>query len=425
MHVSILQSIIRSRVQRQSTSDAPQKSSQEIPALTGVRGVAALLVTFTHFSSSGHSLGQVSVQIFFVLSAFLMCLLYLDAPRGKTASERLRFSSFFIRNRLSRVVPLPLIMLAVCATIRKIPPISFMGVYPIKGTFAEYVTMRTASGIQWTIVIELVFYFFFAAVLTLTPRAARIAVWLAVGAAAAMFAWPSCPSLHHELGVQWGLVTEKAYTYKWFMVGALTYALHYALCVTSFREPELPQTSEGEKNDIGNVSNDDRPWSSVLFQLMASIFLVVSLIIRCKYWQRQSDTNNWDSICDAASLVLFVLGAVWLWPLRMLLSSAPLRYAGKVSYSIYLVHMPILQVFARYSMQGNDKLEYFLPFVAVVVAVATFSYYAIERTTHRALRSRYAQSMLPSWCYVPQMNVQTLLGALRTSLGVPTKTFVS
>ena len=57
---------------------------KEIGALTGLRGVAALIVFVSHGANEGvlpamlgNGFGQIGVMIFFVLSGFLMGQLYL------------------------------------------------------------------------------------------------------------------------------------------------------------------------------------------------------------------------------------------------------------------------------------------------------------------------------------------------------------
>ena len=62
--------------------------SNHIPALDGLRGLAAVVVLVSHVSNQvglwggllGNGGGQIGVMIFFVLSGYLMSFLYLDRP---------------------------------------------------------------------------------------------------------------------------------------------------------------------------------------------------------------------------------------------------------------------------------------------------------------------------------------------------------
>ncbi|MEE8320335.1 MAG: acyltransferase, partial [Gammaproteobacteria bacterium] len=75
--------------------------------LTGLRGIAALIVFVSHCANEGllpgfmgNGLGQIGVVIFFVLSGFLMAYLYLDKGFDVHSVGR------YIQARVARVVPL-------------------------------------------------------------------------------------------------------------------------------------------------------------------------------------------------------------------------------------------------------------------------------------------------------------------------------
>jgi peptidoglycan/LPS O-acetylase OafA/YrhL len=83
--------------------------TSRIPALDGVRAVAALLVMFLHFSLANHvpeaikhisTFGQTGVDLFFVLSGFLITRILVSSRSSPTY-----FSHFYIRRAL-RIMPL-------------------------------------------------------------------------------------------------------------------------------------------------------------------------------------------------------------------------------------------------------------------------------------------------------------------------------
>lgn len=86
----------------------------EIRSLTGVRGFAALWVVFFHFTVSGPTRdldagalinrGYWAVDLFFLLSGFVLAHVYSDAWRN--THNRKRFYVDFIRARFARVYPL-------------------------------------------------------------------------------------------------------------------------------------------------------------------------------------------------------------------------------------------------------------------------------------------------------------------------------
>lgn len=94
----------------------PAEIKAEIKALTGLRGVAAIYVVAYHMT--GHwkqppwlttfiKHGYLSVDLFFILSGFVMALTY-----GGLFIDRFRWSDYrrFLLVRLARVYPLYLLM---------------------------------------------------------------------------------------------------------------------------------------------------------------------------------------------------------------------------------------------------------------------------------------------------------------------------
>jgi peptidoglycan/LPS O-acetylase OafA/YrhL len=84
----------------------------EIRKLNSLRALAALIVFFTHFSDITHWLngslgggsGAYGVMLFFLLSGFLMSLLYLDTKFSRANIKR------YLLARAGRVLPLYLII---------------------------------------------------------------------------------------------------------------------------------------------------------------------------------------------------------------------------------------------------------------------------------------------------------------------------
>ena len=79
-----------------------------VPGLDGIRALAVLLVVFYHLNLLG--LGWVGVQVFFVLSGFLITRLLLELRDGRALGSYLR--TFFGR-RVLRIFPLYYLFLVV------------------------------------------------------------------------------------------------------------------------------------------------------------------------------------------------------------------------------------------------------------------------------------------------------------------------
>jgi peptidoglycan/LPS O-acetylase OafA/YrhL len=92
---------------------------------------------------------------------------------------------------------------------------------------------------------------------------------------------------------------------------------------------------------------------------------------------------------------LVMIASLKVRPLAWLLSLRPLVFLGDISYSVYLVHVPMqmiaLDVFEHVKWTAPSSSVWFmLTYVASVVAVGTVTHYTIEKPAQRWLRKRLA-----------------------------------
>jgi peptidoglycan/LPS O-acetylase OafA/YrhL len=81
---------------------------------------------------------------------------------------------------------------------------------------------------------------------------------------------------------------------------------------------------------------------------------------------------------------------------RRLLANPVLLYLGLVSYAIYLWHPTVILLFVRHGViGGGPQLLWPLGVLAVTVAAATFSYYAVERPALRLRPARGVPAPVP------------------------------
>jgi peptidoglycan/LPS O-acetylase OafA/YrhL len=138
--------------------------SHYIPALSGLRGFAALLVFFSHASHRGlfpdilgRGAGQMGVMLFFTLSAFLMTILYLEKWPSRPALQ-----DFWVA-RFGRVYPLHFGLLTVGVIA------FYLGadreIFPYAIDIVKYLKNVLLVGkfnVFWTISTEFQFYLIFA-----------------------------------------------------------------------------------------------------------------------------------------------------------------------------------------------------------------------------------------------------------------------
>ncbi|WP_407666299.1 acyltransferase family protein [Mycobacterium pinniadriaticum] len=111
-------------VSQPSQRRRPKPRGSGVPALNGIRGVAVALVLIGHGGIPGVAGGFIGVDVFFVLSGFLITSLLLD-ELGRTG--QLDLGAFWVR-RARRLLPALLIMvLAVVAARMLFPPNAVSG----------------------------------------------------------------------------------------------------------------------------------------------------------------------------------------------------------------------------------------------------------------------------------------------------------
>jgi peptidoglycan/LPS O-acetylase OafA/YrhL len=149
---------------------------RHIPGLDGLRGLAILAVIVFHTmgaSSQIASVGWMGVDLFFVLSGFLITGILIDAR-----TEDAYFRTFYAR-RVLRIVPVYVAFLAVCLWTRQLAP-SVQGWYWSYLVNVWLAVRGWASGPThlWSLAVEEQFYLVWPLVVWLLPPRAlpRVAI---------------------------------------------------------------------------------------------------------------------------------------------------------------------------------------------------------------------------------------------------------
>ncbi|MDX8141202.1 acyltransferase [Lentzea sp. BCCO 10_0061] len=131
---------------------------KRFPALDGVRAIAALMVVFFHYGGPGFLQGWLGVQIFFVLSGFLITTLLL---REQARDGRINLKEFY-RRRAFRILPVYFVVLLVTAAGLLIAGQFWQN--PLGRDFPLYLTFLNefghggAYGQSWSLGVEQKFY---------------------------------------------------------------------------------------------------------------------------------------------------------------------------------------------------------------------------------------------------------------------------
>ena len=382
-------------------ASAGAQSEGEIAALTGLRGFAALWVLLFHvWGAAGprrmtldvagwsldftplFSIGWAGVQVFFVLSGFLLAQPHARWLAG--AAARPRFGPYLAR-RCARVLPgywLQLLVLIALIRWRDgywVPDgvgaaLAYAGMFFVP----EPLGVRPLNDVWWTLPIEFSFYLVLPLLAGLL-RGWRVAVLLLLGIGS-MAAWrwltilllaADPPGSRFLLGYQ--------------LPGTLdAFALGMAAAVL--------YRNAGFARWLGEGS-----WRRELLA-GAGAALGVALLYWVHhgyraYWTAAPITFLWTPLFCLAVAAVILAAAAGSRPLRWLLANPVALYLGTISYGIYLWHNPLLRGLSHLLPPGDDyALPWLLPLcAALTVAVAALSWHWLEQPVIARVRMALAR----------------------------------
>jgi peptidoglycan/LPS O-acetylase OafA/YrhL len=329
--------------------------------LEGLRGVAVALVVLFHAQLLGAVGGFIGVDAFYVLSGFLITGLLL---RELTATGRVDLVAFYGR-RARRILPAAtvaiIVILAAAAFIvapLDLPTVAldatasglFFGnvLFAIRAT--DYFGTATPSPFlhYWSLGVEEQFYLVWPLLLLLAFRARKLAAVLlgvCVGSLALSIALTSSDA-------------------PWAFYGLPTRAWQLALggliAVHGSKLARIPSPRRALGGWIG---------------LELVILAAVSLDSAAGY-------PGFAAILPTAGVALLIVSGGRQGGPTRLLSIAPLRALGRISFSLYLYHWPVLVLASTLLGDLTPAIRWAL--VALAVVIATVSWRAIEVPFHRA-----------------------------------------
>ena len=365
------------------------------PALDGVRAAAIVLVVGFHLvlrHGSAVPGGYLGVDVFFVLSGFLITSLLLDE---RAATGRIHLRAFWAR-RAARLLPLLFVVLAGGAVDRWAHPIpgidspSPLGLLSIIGYVGNWVAAtghRSLGSFEytWSLAVEEQFYVLWplavAALLVghrRTVARGRVAAVAAAGAVAAMVArllhWQATLAWHHDDPYDFANIARHraAGWDTWFFSTGLRadgLLVGAALAATRARwQPGLARRG-------GAASAVVVAGAAVIAWVVATSPVFTDAVPR---W-------SLAVLVLATAVTTAGLVAAPATPVGRLLASRPLVWVGQRSYAIYLLHLPVLDVVTAELRRASLATRTTVGLGAVVLA-AHAAHHLVERPAQRHLR---------------------------------------
>jgi peptidoglycan/LPS O-acetylase OafA/YrhL len=366
------------------------------PLIDVVRGFAALSVLVYHliphwewdeFPESGplawFRSGWMAVDIFFVISGFVIGL----SAFGRLQADGGAFRLGFLRTRLARIAPLHYLMLAVF--VLAIEPALWrqedfwanLGTHLlfIHNLFLPYA--GAINGPNWSLATEMQFYLLMALA---APWLARVSPWRLLALFVAI-AWAWRWGVYVALGAPGPL--DHAYMAQTQLPGMLD---EFALGLLLAR---FVRTASGQAV-LARVAADARiRWGLVMVTALGWWGLF-ELYYANDYWQVTAMAVFFRTALACCAGATLFLACTWPMPKRQALVALPL-YLGKISYGIYLWHLPVLFFLGQHTELAPGVA--LLVAVASTVALASLTWHLFEQPLLR----RWSGSTHPSRAEAP------------------------
>lgn len=353
-----------------------------MPQVDHLRGVAALWIVLyhglhmvgsvlttgklgpTHFVSNNPLMGAFieghsAVSLFMVLSGFIFTYGALD---------RTVMYGAYLKNRLLRIYPLYIttIFIAIAASSESFVLETFLStVLPL----ADYQRLTGAFvAMSWAVAVEFQFYLIFPFLLSFVNRSPARTICGLI----------ACALLFRILAVDLG-ASARDISYR-HITGRIDQFLLGMGSAVLLRRADI-------RAGLLKVN------------LVVGIVLVFSLLFafhRLGGWHAETFWKVLWPTVEGFSYSLLIIGYVGTRDVLPSAASRALTWVGERSFSIYLLHFPIVEIVLRHKIfiraTGNDVLDGLATAVVVVLptvlAVATLTYGVIEKP-FLALRVRY------------------------------------
>lgn len=335
------------------------------PEIDGLRALAVVPVILSHAGLGVFHGGFVGVDVFFVISGFLITGILLD----EQSTGRFSLLGFYER-RARRILPALFLVMACCV------PLSWWMMLPEElqnfgqslvatVAFANNVLLTLTSGYwslasefkpllhTWSLGVEEQFYVLFPLMLLALQRVgARVLLGWLLGVALLSLLLAEVGSVRHPTGAFYLLPTR-----AWEL-------LLGSVAAVALREGWL----QGASPRVQQVGG-----------LLGLVGIVASV---CLFGPETPSPSLWLLVptLGAVAIVLFARPGTWS---HAVLASRPMVAIGLISYSAYLWHQPLF-AFARVASREQPSMGLMLGLCVLSLLLARLSWQWVEQPMRRA-----------------------------------------
>lgn len=355
-------------------------SSNHKPELDGLRAISILLVIISHAGFGYVIPGGLGVTVFFFVSGYLITSLLIHERESKGG---INLGRFYYR-RFWRLLPPMFFFLATsCVLIlvvnKHLNVVELLAsLFYMANYYKIFVHYEAVGGgyspfaILWSLAIEEHFYIVFAPVLAFTYKSGRyfkvICAFLVIPLIIRLLVVELKPEMLVEGGYNYSATETR--------IDSIAFGCFLA-CIFA--------TQEGWSRLKALLLN-----RLVFFASFA--LLLVTLLFRSLYFR---ETFRYS--IQNVSLLVIVANVVYersalLLVVKRFLSTRPMVFIGKLSYSLYLQHWLASVVMSLLITQNANFLQWQVGYWIMTIALSLFSYYVIEQPTIK-YRRKYGSNV--------------------------------
>jgi peptidoglycan/LPS O-acetylase OafA/YrhL len=330
------------------------------PDIDGLRGIAVIAIVAFHASPHNLRGGFVGVDIFFVISGFLISSIIVK----DIASSRFGFAAFYAR-RIRRIFPALLLVLAVTlvAGWHFLLPEEYKQLGSHVAASATFIPnfifwseagyFDTASDLKpllhlWSLGVEEQFYIVWPVIVVLASRCRvrlfRVIAFIAVA----------------SFGLNVWLVQQDAVS-SFFLPPARAWELLIGCGLANHVNPA--------NRHIANA---------------AGVLGLALIAIACVLLTSDSAFPGWWALFPTIGTALIIWAGHGAWLNSVVLSNRALVFVGLISYPLYLWHWPLL-TFPRLIEEDDPSRTTRLLAVILAVILAWLTYFIIERRVRKTV----------------------------------------
>jgi len=295
--------------------------------------------------------GQVGVMVFFVLSGYLIASLYLDRPFTTVSVQN------YLTRRAARVLPMYYLIVTVALILFGVQSRTGLqvSIYPVSLDLALWhYALLSGVGVLWTIPVEIHFYLLFIGLWWLRTWFGNVGLG-AICLLVMVLYWTMPMAIPNQPRIL-------PYYLVFFLAGMLVERLFPASLLSA-----VPSASSWIL----------APAALLPFLIYPNIW--PALFHPSDWLSRGEYQQMWHDPLYTMAVSGLLIAALLSRPVKALLSSRVMVYLGTISYSIYLLHHPVIDVLTNHTFLRAYPVAFLVATFGLTAGLSTVTYLAIEK----------------------------------------------